>query len=158
VELQLAGSMGGRVTALGPDAGCLWCWGILSAERLRAEQLPPELRAEYVGRGYVTDLDVEQPAVVSINGVIASLAVTEMLRRMTGMGGAHDPAAMLLYRLADGTVRRVGRPNGNARHALVQAPVWAISAIFPVSSIRTRARHSRRGSSCSPTHALRGRA
>jgi hypothetical protein len=61
----------------------------------------------------VTDLDVEQPAVVSINGVIASLAVTEMLRRMTGMGGANDPAVILLYRLADGTVRRVRRPNGN---------------------------------------------
>lgn len=113
VELQLAGSMGGRVTALGPDAGCLWCWGILSAERLRAEQLPPELRAEYVGRGYVSDLDVDQPAVVSINGVIASVGVTEMLRRVTGIGGVQDPAAMLLYRLADGTLRRVGRPNGN---------------------------------------------
>lgn len=110
VELQLGGSMGGRITALGPDAGCLWCWGILSAERLRAEQLPPDLRAEYVGRGYVTDLAVEQPAVVSLNGVVASLAVTEMLRRVTGMGGAEGAADLLLYRLADGTVRRAGSP------------------------------------------------
>jgi hypothetical protein len=110
VELQVRGSMGGRVTALGPDAGCLWCWGILSAERLRAEQLPPDLRAEYVGRGYVTDLAVEQPAVVSLNGVVASLAVTEMLRRVTGMGGAEGAADLLLYRLADGTVRRAGSP------------------------------------------------
>jgi molybdopterin/thiamine biosynthesis adenylyltransferase len=106
VELQVEGSMGGRVTALGPDAGCLWCWGILSSERLRAEQLPPELRAEYVGRGYVTDFDVVQPAVVSLNGVVASLAVTEMLRRVTGMGGRDGASDLLLYRLSDGTVRR----------------------------------------------------
>lgn len=110
VELQLGGSMGGRVTALGPDGGCLWCWGILSAEQVRAEQMPLELRAEYVGRGYVTDLAVEQPAVVSLNGVVASLAVTEMLRRVTGMGGAEGAADLLLYRLADGTVRRAGSP------------------------------------------------
>lgn len=109
VELQLGGSMGGRVSAIGPDGGCLWCWGILSPDGLRVEQLPAELRAEYVGRGYVTDMNVEQPAVVSINGVIASLGVTEMLRRVTGLAGDHEPAAMLLYRLADGTVRRVGR-------------------------------------------------
>ena len=110
VELQLGGSMGGRVTVLGPDAGCLWCWGILSAERLRAEQLPQDLRAEYVGTGYVTDLAVEQPAVVSLNGVVASLAVTEMLRRVTGMGGADGAADLLLYRLSDGTVRRAASP------------------------------------------------
>lgn len=109
VELQLGGSMGGRVSAIGPDGGCLWCWGILSPDRIRLEQLPAELRAEYVRRGYVTDLDVEQPAVVSINGVVASLGVTEMLRRVTGLAADHEPAAMLLYRLGDGTVRRVGR-------------------------------------------------
>lgn len=110
VELQLGGSMGGRVTALGQDAGCLWCWGILDPERLRAEQLPPDLRAEYVGRGYVSDAVVEQPAVVSLNGVVASLAVTEMLRRVTGMGGTEAVSDLLLYRLGDGTVRRAGSP------------------------------------------------
>lgn len=111
VELQARGSMGGRVAALGPGAGCLWCWGILSADRLRAEQLSPEVRGEYVARGYVTDLDVEQPAVVSLNGVIASLGVTEMLRRVTGLGGAEAGADLLLYRLVDGSVRRVAKPD-----------------------------------------------
>ena len=46
------------------------------------------------------------PAVVSINGVVASLAVTEVLARWTGFAGPAPRAALLLYRIADGVVRQ----------------------------------------------------
>lgn len=107
VELRSTGGLGGRVTILGPDQGCLWCLGLLDEERVRGEQLGPAEYAAQRTAGYVSDLDVPEPAVVSINGVVASLAVTEFVDRVTGFRGGSAPANMLLYRLSDGTVRRV---------------------------------------------------
>jgi molybdopterin/thiamine biosynthesis adenylyltransferase len=106
VELQAGGSMGGRITWLAPGSACLWCRGVLDGQRVRAEQLPREALVDEVARGYLPDLDEPAPAVVSINGVVASLAVTELLARVTGFTGREARASQLMYRLADGAVRR----------------------------------------------------
>jgi hypothetical protein len=85
----------------------LWCLDILDAERIRVEQLPEATRQDEVRHGYVQGLDEPAPAVVSINGVIASLAVTELLARVTGFAGeSQDRPDHLLYRMRDGVVRR----------------------------------------------------
>jgi molybdopterin-synthase adenylyltransferase len=108
VELQTSGAMGGRVTWLAPGVACLWCQEILNGERVRAEQLPPSTRADELVRGYIQGLDEPAPAVVSINGVVASLAVTELLARTTGFAGlGQRRPSTLMYRLADGDVRRI---------------------------------------------------
>jgi molybdopterin/thiamine biosynthesis adenylyltransferase len=107
VELQTSGAMGGRVTWLAPGVPCLWCQQILNGERVRAEQLPPSARADELARGYLQGLDEPAPAVVSINGVVASLAVTELLARITGFAGPGPRPSTLMYRLADGAVRRI---------------------------------------------------
>lgn len=106
VELQPGGAMGGRVSWLAPGSACLWCAGILDPDRVRAEQLPPELAALERERGYIRGIDEPAPAVVSINGVIASVAVTELLARFTGFAGEDRRADLLIYRLADGSLRR----------------------------------------------------
>jgi molybdopterin/thiamine biosynthesis adenylyltransferase len=110
VELQPGGAMGGRVSWLAPGSACLWCAGILDAAQVRAEQLPPELAAAERERGYIAGVEEPAPAVVSINGVIASVAVTELLARWTGFAGAKARADLLLYRLSDGSLRRIS-PN-----------------------------------------------
>jgi molybdopterin/thiamine biosynthesis adenylyltransferase len=113
VELQAQGAMGGRITVAGPGDSCLWCLNVINEKRLRAEQLPSHLRAAEQQLGYVPDLDVPAPAVVSINGVIASLAVSEVLDRIVHLrDGRQLPPTMLLYRLTDGTVRRVAPHSG----------------------------------------------
>jgi molybdopterin/thiamine biosynthesis adenylyltransferase len=106
VELQAAGAMGGRITWLAPGGACLWCMGVLDSETVRVEQLPVALRRDEEARGYIRGIDEPAPAVVSINGVVASLGVTEMLARLTGFAGATPRSSLLLYRLADGVVRR----------------------------------------------------
>jgi molybdopterin-synthase adenylyltransferase len=106
VELQNAGAMGGRVTWLVPGSPCLWCLNILNAQRVRAEQLPPQMLKEEVARGYLQGLDEPAPAVVSINGAVASIAVTELLARTTEFAGPQSRATQLMYRLSDGVVRR----------------------------------------------------
>ena len=107
VELQSEGAAGGRVAWLAPGTACLWCLGILDAERVRIEQLPIASRQAEVARGYIQGLDEPAPAVVSINGVVASLGVTELLARFTHFAGPKPRPNLLLYRLSDGVVRRV---------------------------------------------------
>lgn len=106
VELQLGGAMGGRLTWLTPERPCLWCLGVLDAQRVRAEQLPSNIRREEVARGYIPGMDEPTPAVVSINGVVASLGVTELLAFVTGFAGEGQRPGMLMYRVTEGVVRR----------------------------------------------------
>jgi molybdopterin/thiamine biosynthesis adenylyltransferase len=106
VELQATGAMGGRVAWLAPGRACMWCMDILDPERVRVEQLPASVRDDEAARGYIQGLDEPAPAVISINGVIASLGLTELLARTTGFAGSEPRSSLLLYRLADGTVRR----------------------------------------------------
>lgn len=110
VELQAAGAMGGRITWLTPGSACLWCLNILDPQQVRAEQLPRQVAEEEVSRGYLQGLDEPTPAVVSINGAIASIAVTEFLARATAFAGPESRASQLMYRLSDGVVRRTSAP------------------------------------------------
>jgi molybdopterin-synthase adenylyltransferase len=138
VELQPQGAMGGRVSWLAPGGACLWCMGILDAERVRVEQLPEAIADAERARGYIPGVEEPAPAVVSINGVVASLAVTELLARVTGFAGSQPRASMLLYRLADGVVRRTSPessgvcPTCSAKGALgaggLASPAWATAA------------------------------
>lgn len=113
VELQHGGASGGRVTWLAPGSPCLWCLGILDADRVRVEQLPKATYRAEVQRGYVEGLDDPAPAVISINGVIASLGVTELLARTTGFAGDAARPTLLMYKLRDGVVRRTSATPSN---------------------------------------------
>jgi molybdopterin-synthase adenylyltransferase len=138
VEIQPQGAMGGRVSWLAPGGPCLWCMGVLDAERVRVEQLPEAIADAERARGYIPGVEEPAPAVISINGVVASLAVTELLARATGFAGPGERASMLLYRLADGVVRRTSpEPSGvcptcSAKGALgtggLISPAWAAAA------------------------------
>lgn len=70
----------GRVQMLSPGLTCLVCSGALDGETIRREMLSPEQRA---ADPYVQGLHEPQPAVVSINSTMASLAVTMFLGAVT---------------------------------------------------------------------------
>jgi molybdopterin/thiamine biosynthesis adenylyltransferase len=124
VELQHHGAMGGRVSWLAPGAPCLWCLNVLDADRVRAEQLPAGVAEVELNRGYISGIDEPAPAVVSLNGVIASLGVSELLARTTGFAGSDARANLLMYRVADGSVRRI------SPEARAQCPTCSVSGIL----------------------------
>lgn len=64
----------GEVRIVVPGGYCLSCTGVLDADRIRAEKASPEERAAFPG--YFSGLDVHEPSVITVNSVIASLAVT----------------------------------------------------------------------------------
>jgi molybdopterin-synthase adenylyltransferase len=78
-ENDAIGAIAGRVQLVGPGMPCLHCCESLDANRVREDFMTEEERAadEYVVGGIV-----RQPAVVTFNGIVASLA-TSMLIGLT---------------------------------------------------------------------------
>lgn len=72
-------TIGGRVMVILPDGPCLGCLGVLTPEALRREAEQQRVRSSYV-----QGQEIPAPAVISLNGVIASLAVTEFLNLVLG--------------------------------------------------------------------------
>lgn len=73
-------TIGGNVLTLIPGGFCMWCAGFLSREKLDAELTGPN-RNYFENRG-------GEAQVISLNGVVASQAVTEVLQLLTGFGGS----------------------------------------------------------------------
>lgn len=99
---------GGRVI-FAHGAGCLVCRNILDQEEMTRDSMSHEQRAVHdriygVERGALGETG---PMVVSINGVVASLAVTEFMVFVTGM---RQPLPHLIYRGHAGTVGRDNDP------------------------------------------------
>lgn len=70
----------GRVQMLAPGLPCLTCSGALDGEAIRREMMTPEQRA---ADPYVQGLHEPQPAVLSINSTVSSLAMTMLLGAVT---------------------------------------------------------------------------
>jgi hypothetical protein len=91
----------GRVQMLAPGLGCLTCAGLLDPDAVRRD-----LMSEYE-RGadpYFIGGHEPQPAVISLNGTVVSLAVTMFLAAVTGIPA---DARYQLYNGVAGTVRAV---------------------------------------------------
>jgi molybdopterin-synthase adenylyltransferase len=87
---------GGGVRVLRPGSWCLHCAGTLDAGLVREEYLNEQEYAREAAHGYLRGANVPAPAVISLNGVVASLAVLEVCQLLVGFLGAG--ASRLLYR------------------------------------------------------------
>jgi hypothetical protein len=88
---------GGRVCAAWDGHGCIVCYGLLDTAEAQTDLSGPEAQRS---RNKLYGIDMEGldragPSVVSINGVVASLGVTEFMLAVTGIR-AHKP--VLTYR------------------------------------------------------------
>ena len=108
VEIQSKGkgkirSAGGRVMVILPDGPCLGCLGILNPAAISQEKE----QASEQRTGYITGEKMSAPSVISLNGVIASLAVTEFLNLLTGFEGQKGIMTYQSYRILKGIVQRI---------------------------------------------------
>jgi molybdopterin/thiamine biosynthesis adenylyltransferase len=86
----------GRVTVLHPGAACLVCRDRIDLARARSEMMAPEERRRLEDEGYAPALPGVEPAVVAFTTAVASMAVAELLERMTSFGPEAVPTEMLL--------------------------------------------------------------
>ncbi len=96
-DIASGGEFGGRVVFAKDGERCLSCLGELDQHSLARAQMNEQQRAAD-DRIYGIDRDAlgaTGPSVVSINGVIASLAVTEFMVWITGL---REPRGFLNYR------------------------------------------------------------
>jgi hypothetical protein len=100
---------GGRYALVDHHPGCLVCMGLLDADEARQDLENPAARVdrERIYGIAKSELDKAGPSVVSLNGVIASLAITEFIMRTTGL---RPPARQLSYRGRTGIVTRSTSP------------------------------------------------
>jgi len=101
--------VGGRVVFTGLGLGCLFCRGELDQKELwlsgaTSDQRREDQKIYGISRDVLAGIG---PAVVSVNGVVASLAVTEFLAFVTGL---RAPQPHLNYRGELGIVTRGERP------------------------------------------------
>lgn len=87
---------GGRIFVSIDSNGCLYCYNLISPSQARLDLMSPLARIdEKTIYGVSTEyLDQTGPSVVSINGVIASLAVTEFIAMIVGL---RPPNRLLQY-------------------------------------------------------------
>jgi hypothetical protein len=86
---------GGRIV-LCDGKRCLFCLGLLDQNEIARDSLAPEHHHAHDATYGVrrTALGETGPSVVSVNGTVASLAVTEFMVQVTGL---HEPAGYLNY-------------------------------------------------------------
>lgn len=76
---------GGQVRIVLPDGYCLACINAINYAKAGQELLNEQDRQMRKAAGYVQGYNIPQPSVISLNGTIASLAVTEFLNLITGI-------------------------------------------------------------------------
>jgi molybdopterin-synthase adenylyltransferase len=88
---------GGQVQLILPGLGCLACRGFIDARQAALDLAPAHVRQLERDHGYGTREPA--PAVVFMNGVVASLQVTEAVKLISGSGHGAAPAPILRYDL-----------------------------------------------------------
>jgi molybdopterin/thiamine biosynthesis adenylyltransferase len=124
----------GRVQMLTPGASCLSCTRALDGEQVRREMMTPEQRK---ADPYVQGVHEPQPAVISLNSTMASLAITMFLGAVTPVPAQ---ARFQLYDGVRGTVRpTVARANPTCivcsrEGALAKGTSWPLPVRPPETS------------------------
>jgi hypothetical protein len=84
---------------LSPGLACLQCRQLLDPEAVRRDFMSAQARQ---ADPYITGLVQPQPAVVSLNGTVASLSVTMFL---AAVAGVPSRARSLIYRISEGIIK-----------------------------------------------------
>lgn len=84
-EDGVTNDFGGRVIVCNPGEYCLDCANQIDMETAKWELLSPVAREISRAHGYGVEENGHAPAVISLNGIIANLALTEFLVATTGI-------------------------------------------------------------------------
>jgi molybdopterin/thiamine biosynthesis adenylyltransferase len=95
---------GGRVILTQAGGPCLLCCKDIDREEASYDLSSKQERVLAIERGYITGSDIPDPSVIFLDGIVASLAVTEFLALVTGF---REPNQYLQYDLLIGRVTQL---------------------------------------------------
>jgi molybdopterin/thiamine biosynthesis adenylyltransferase len=75
---------GGRVVLVSQEGPCLLCCKEIDCDEAAYDLADPSEKKVTLERGYVSGAEIQQPSIVSLDGIIASIASTEFLALFTG--------------------------------------------------------------------------
>ena len=130
----------GRVTALLPGTACLYCRRRISPNGVRDDaisQTDPEQAALLRQEGYLVGLDERAPSVVPFTTGIASLAVSELLHRLTGFMGPGRETSEVIYRIDWNRIRTNNTPT-DPNCACADRGKWATGDTRPFLGVLWR--------------------
>lgn len=84
----------GKVQVVTPDSACLWCSGTLDGRRILQESLSLETKTKLVSEGYYDETE-DQPSVISLTTMTASMAVNKLLNLIGVFGDQYDPRTQI---------------------------------------------------------------
>lgn len=105
----------GRISIVAPGAACLVCMREIDPDKALAESLSDQEYAARRREGYVPELDVTDPAVVSFTTAVAAAVVSELLERLFRYGEP-IPSNRLLHRFAARSISRTTRHRVGTHH------------------------------------------
>lgn len=123
-------SVHGRITTLKAGEACLFCRGRISAERIRIETLSDEDRQLQIKDGYAPELETPAPSVIAFTSGTASLAVSELLQRLTGFMGEDRQSSEVLVAF-DLSRIRTNRVLPNQDCICVDQATWGSGDVKP---------------------------
>jgi len=89
-------ALAAEVRVLTPATPCLWCRGAISADVIRAENLPPDQREQLEREGYVVgSVGSPAPSVVALTTLGASLATCALIGLLSE-AGEYSPAGLIV--------------------------------------------------------------
>lgn len=88
-------SVTGRVTHVRPLTGCLICRGRIDPLKIAAEMMSANDYHSRVAEGYIPELGLADPSVITFTTAVASQAVMEMLHLLTGFMGERTVSELL---------------------------------------------------------------
>ena len=101
----------GEVRLVVPGGYCLSCAGVLNAALIHAEKASPEERAAHPS--YFADLDTPDPSVITLNSVIASLAISVGLDMFVPTMHATGAQDSYRYNALKGIITNIGKDKGD---------------------------------------------
>ena len=93
----------GRVTKVLADGPCLRCQGVIDDAKLASERDGQPF-------GYTGSARIPDPAVITLNGIVASIAATEVLQLLSGFASVESPNCGWIYDGLRGVTERVAKP------------------------------------------------
>jgi molybdopterin/thiamine biosynthesis adenylyltransferase len=93
-----------RVDVQLPGEPCVQCAEVVDPDAMRAEGLSDAERGELEREGYLPGQANRDPAVIVYTSLVANLAMSELLVRLTGIGPDDSPGRLMFY----GHLRHLG--------------------------------------------------